>query len=193
MSIFCWNHWIFAGQKTVAVFNFAGWNTHWLANSRETFLKTFFLHKRTFDTVHDDVHDLKEDRRRQRTRWEDHPMLRAAAAALEYGYRYLQLLPQLIGPRHLQAFFLSGYRWPAGSRSLLWPEWWCECSAVTESWPEPHCIDGPGGGASISLMQHFNTNHLKKSGIMQRSAVRTMRVGGSPLWRWWWWRQVDEP
>lgn len=42
-------------------------NTHSLANGRETLLKSFFLHKRTFNAVHDDVHDLKQDSGRQKT------------------------------------------------------------------------------------------------------------------------------
>lgn len=34
--------------------------TNLLANSRETILESFLLHKRTFNTVHDGIHHLKK-------------------------------------------------------------------------------------------------------------------------------------
>lgn len=53
--------------------------------------------------------------------------------------------PQPAGRPHLRASSRSGCRSPSVSPSWLGPEWWCERSAGTESWPGLRYNDGPLG------------------------------------------------
>lgn len=61
---------------------------------------------------------------------------------LLYKYNPLCVLQQA-DLRHPQASSQSGCQSLAVSPSWLLPEWWCERSAATESWPELHCTDEP--------------------------------------------------